>query len=171
MSDTYKLTNKKKEYNKQYYLKNKKRILERTKIYMSENKEYYSEKGKEWYKNNKERHKELTTNWNKCPINREKKNKKAREWGKNNKAHGNVKNSRRRTSKLNAIPKWLTKEMKQEIKEIYQEAQDLQWLNEEPLHVDHIIPLRGKNVCGLHVPWNLQILTSSKNLSKGNSHE
>jgi 5-methylcytosine-specific restriction endonuclease McrA len=80
----------------------------------------------------------------------------------------NARTAKYRAKKNRATPKWLTEEMLQEIKNIYQDASDLQWLNEEPLHVDHIVPIRGNNVSGLHVPWNLQILTSSKNISKGN---
>lgn len=67
-----------------------------------------------------------------------------------------------------ASPSWLTKEHKQEIRSIYQKA--LEWTEKhgEQYCVDHIIPLRGKLCSGLHVPWNLQLLTRTENSSKGN---
>lgn len=93
---------------------------------------------------------------------------RTRKWAENNVDKKNSIRAKRRASKLQATPKWLSSEHMSQIKDIYTEAQDLRWLNEEPLHVDHIVPLQGKNVCGMHVPWNLQILTASKNISKGN---
>ena len=67
-----------------------------------------------------------------------------------------------------ATPNWLTSKQLAEIMEIYEEARRIT-AETGALHVvDHIWPLRGKNSCGLHVPWNLQIVTSAENDSKGN---
>lgn len=90
---------------------------------------------------------------------------------KNNPDICNANNSKRRAQKLQATPKWLTQEQYKEIGKFYSLAKELQWLSEEPLEVDHIIPLQGENVSGLHVPWNLQILTKSQNSSKGNKND
>lgn len=74
----------------------------------------------------------------------------------------------RRASKLQATPSWLSKEQRAEMKDFYVVASMMSGLCPEPMHVDHIRPLRGKNVCGLHVPWNLQIIPKSVNIKKSN---
>lgn len=76
----------------------------------------------------------------------------------------------RRARKLQATLKCLTPEDLEAIKEFYIVARWLTEAFEEDFHVDHIIPLNGKTVCGLHVPWNLQILTAKENLEKGISY-
>lgn len=78
-------------------------------------------------------------------------------------------NERKRVAaKLNATPEWLTGEHLKEIENLYWLARDLKLVSGEEYHVDHILPLRGENVCGLHVPWNLQILSAKENLQKSN---
>ena len=75
-----------------------------------------------------------------------------------------AKRVRRRATQLNATPKWLTKDDKEKIRKIYAKCP-------KGYHVDHIIPLRGKNVCGLHVPNNLRIVTAYVNQSKSNKFD
>jgi 5-methylcytosine-specific restriction endonuclease McrA len=92
----------------------------------------------------------------------------AASWAKANRGKLNAKRAKRRSVKLQATPKWLTEKHHQDMEDTYVLARELQWLSEEKLEVDHIIPLQGKDVSGLHVPWNLQILPKSMNRSKGN---
>jgi 5-methylcytosine-specific restriction endonuclease McrA len=75
--------------------------------------------------------------------------------------------SRRAKQKL-ATPPWLTDPQKAHIKRTYDLATLMEEITGNKYHVDHIIPLKGKNVSGLHVPWNLQVLPADINLQKGN---
>lgn len=75
--------------------------------------------------------------------------------------------SRKKVFRL-ATPKWLTRDQFQEMNNLYWLAKDLRAVSGQEYHVDHIVPLQGVSVCGLHVPWNLQILPADINLSKGN---
>ena len=76
--------------------------------------------------------------------------------------------SLRRRRFRDATPKWLTENQKMEIRLKYRLAIELSRATGERHAVDHIIPLHGESVCGLHVPWNLQVLTQKDNLAKYN---
>ena len=73
--------------------------------------------------------------------------------------------------KINRIPSWLTREQLGEIQSFYVESAALTKTTGIEHHVDHIVPLSGASVSGLHVPWNLQILTQHENLTKANKFE
>jgi 5-methylcytosine-specific restriction endonuclease McrA len=65
-----------------------------------------------------------------------------------------------------ATPDWLSREQKLQIKGFYREADRLKTETGIDHQVDHIIPLRGKVVSGLHVPWNLRVITAEENQRK-----
>ena len=76
--------------------------------------------------------------------------------------------SLRRRRFRQATPKWLTAEHKLEIRLQYRLAIELSRRTGIRHAVDHIIPLLGDTICGLHVPWNLQVITQADNLKKSN---
>lgn len=71
--------------------------------------------------------------------------------------------ARRRARKLKATPCWVDHVT---LNAFYKMAKELQKHTGEKMQVDHIIPLQGNGVCGLHVPWNLQVLTEQENKEK-----
>lgn len=89
-------------------------------------------------------------------------------WRAENRERANAIWAARRARKLKATPAWLTDEHKEKIVSIYEQAALAEQLTGIKHHVDHIEPLQGKDRCGLHVPWNLQVLEARENISKGN---
>jgi 5-methylcytosine-specific restriction endonuclease McrA len=79
-----------------------------------------------------------------------------------------AKTRKRKAAKLLRTPSWLSDQHKKEINNFYLEAAEISKIVGEFYTVDHIVPLQGKAVSGLHVPWNLQILSRVENSSKGN---
>ena len=158
---------------REYYLKNKERLLEINKAWASANagrvrllkqarraalseetKESENAKARIRYHQKKE--------WN---ANRKRVYKSA------TKHLTNASASKRRAALLQRIPIWQTEFDELKIKCIYSVAAMLSKVNNEPWTVDHIIPLQGKIVSGLHVPSNLQLMRARENEAKRNKYE
>lgn len=75
---------------------------------------------------------------------------------------------RRRLLKIRGFDSFSNEENRNKIMDIYINCAVLNSNQNIKYHVDHVVPLQGKNVCGLHVPWNLQIISAKENLQKSN---
>lgn len=82
-----------------------------------------------------------------------------------------VRQLQRRRRVKRATPDWLSKEDLEAICLKYYLAKEMELETGEKHHVDHVVPIKGRDVCGLHVPWNLEVLPARKNLSKHTSYE
>jgi 5-methylcytosine-specific restriction endonuclease McrA len=120
-----------------------------------------------------EKHKEAVKAYRKAYYyrNKEKESDYQRQWYDKNRGHANALNAKRNTAKRYRLPIWLTKENLKQIKVMYKFASHLSKTTGFKWHVDHIIPLQGKTVSGLHVPENLQIIEESMNIKKNNKFE
>ena len=101
-------------------------------------------------------------------VDPDKKKKLNSNYKVNNASKVNAATAKRRAAKLLATPRWLTTEHYVQIENFYIVAKKLETQTGIKHHVDHIVPLQGNNVSGLHVPWNLQVIKAEDNIRKGN---
>ena len=129
-------------------------VSSHSKQYHIENKERNIKRVKDWVEQNRERH-----------------NEKCARWVKANPGKVNARTARRYASKTQATPAWLNLDDHWVIAEAY----DLAALRGKTVggkwEVDHIVPLRGRGVMGLHVPWNLRVVPMQENRRKSNLME
>ena len=91
----------------------------------------------------------------------------SKQWLKNNQHKNMMKKRGRDAAKLQRTPSWMNDGHKLEIESIYRYCSALRSIGLK-YEVDHIVPLQGKNVSGLHFPWNLQVITQQENRAKKN---
>jgi 5-methylcytosine-specific restriction endonuclease McrA len=142
------------EYMKRYRLENKERIKELNNRYYQDNKDNLKENFREYYIKTRNRRREL-----------------GKIHYEENKSFYLAYSKIRKATIKRSCPNSLLEDDYYEIKQIYLKCKEITDTTGIIHHVDHIVPLNGKTVCGLHVPWNLQILTAEENLRKSNKYE
>ena len=126
-----------------------------------------SEAGKEAKREYYERNREIViARANARPLSEKRVGQKA--WKERNLLWVRADTKNRRRKHRQATPPWLTRAQKSEMRELYKIAITMTKTTGEKYVVDHIVPLRSELVCGLHVPWNLRVITQEENLKKSN---
>jgi hypothetical protein len=139
---------------------------ERSRLKNLGNKEKRLITAKIWRESNKEIQAIAIKNWRE--NNQDKLKATYQKWAERNPDKVNAKWMKREASKKQRTPTWLTEDDFWMIEQVYDIAAKRKQMLGGEWHVDHIVPLQGKTVSGLHVPWNLQVLSGTENRTKSN---
>jgi hypothetical protein len=136
----------------------------------STDKEYRREYNKQYKEKNTEKIKEEKRKWIQLDRARypEKYREQQKEWRKNNPEKALKRDVYLRSRKTKAMPNWLSEQDKFEIEMYYRLARSRSMFERQEFHVDHVLPLKGKTLSGLHVPWNLRVIPGEDNRRKSN---
>ena len=121
-----------------------------------------------WNQENKDAHKKADEKWKK--KNPEKRKESTRKDRQSHPHRVNAHSSNRRAKEKNALPPWLSKKAYKKIDKIFKEREKIQNETGTQYEVDHVMPIDCKTskCCGIHVPWNLEVITLTANRKKGN---
>jgi hypothetical protein len=155
-------------YNKAYREKNKEKAYQRIKEWRAANPEKWKEQRKRYVKKHPDVVTAKSIRWKKA--NPERAAEVSRKTRLKNKARILATKAKHRASKRNRTPIWVDKDHLSLIKEAYELAILRTKMFNFSWHVDHIIPLNGKIVSGLHVIENIQVISGSENLLKNNKY-
>ena len=160
---------KAREHSKRTYEKNKESRKASGRLYYQQHANYFIECSKQWARENPHIIRLASQKYRK--RNKTYSNQLSAAYRQANQSYYNAWANQRRARKLNATPSWLTEADHQHIQRLYTKASFLTEEHGVSYHVDHIIPLQHKHVCGLHVPANLQVITAEENQTKSNRFE
>lgn len=122
---------------------------------------------REYQDANREKYRAASQKWR--GKNPEKQKIAQRRWAEENPHKNAAAAQRYYTRKRNRTPLWLTEKDWREIETFYQRAAELTAETGIKHVVDHVVPLHGKRISGLHCPGNLQVITAAENLAKSNN--
>lgn len=115
-----------------------------------------------WYQENKHKKNESSRSW--YLQNKDSVAKRSAEWLRSNPVKSRQINARKKAIKLRATPSWADSDL---VTGMYEAAELFRRVGIR-MEVDHIVPLKGKTVSGLHTHDNLQLMVSKKNAAKNN---
>jgi hypothetical protein len=153
----------KRAWKRKEYQNNKEKYIARAEKWRLDNPDRYNANKKTYSlrEDVKDAARRRTKEWS--AKNKDRKREYDKQWIENNRAISRSHKANRRAKERKATPSWLTSDQTEAIRTIYLEAERLSRETGTPYQVDHIVPLSGKIVSGLHVPWNLRAIPAQEN--------